>query len=52
MREIVKVVNGYEITRLKGTHGFYEVITKRFAKGYQLRTFRTIKAATSFCETL
>lgn len=52
MREVVKVVNGYEITRLKGTRGFYEVITKRFAKGYQYQTFRTIKAAVAFCETL
>lgn len=53
MREVVKVVNGYEITRLKGTRGFYEVIIKTFVTGgYKYKTFKTIKAAVAFCESL
>lgn len=52
MYEVVKIVNGYEITRMKGTHGFYH-ITIRKGKGWEeYRTFRTIKAATAFCENL
>ena len=53
MREVVKFVNGYEITRLKGTRGFYEVIIKTFVNGgYKYKTFRTIKAAVAFCKSL
>jgi hypothetical protein len=48
MYEVVKVVNGYAITRMKGTKGFYHVAV-RSDKEY---TFRTIKAAAAFCETL
>lgn len=46
--ETVKTVNGYEIKRMKGTHGFYHVwVTDK--KEY---CFRTIKSAAAFCETL
>lgn len=50
MYEVVKVVKGYEITRMKGTRGFYTVTTcsgKNWSKCY---TFRTIKAAAEFIE--
>lgn len=48
MYETVKTVNGHDIYRMKGTHGVYHV---NFSKnGYC--TFRTIKAAAAFCETL
>lgn len=48
MYEVVKVVNGFEIIRMKGTKGFYHVNTRE-GKGC---TFRTIKAAAAFCESL
>lgn len=52
MYETVKVVNGYEITRMVGTKGFYHV-NVREGKGFrEFHIFRTIKAATAFCETL
>lgn len=52
MYEVVKVVNGHEITRMVGTRGFYHVLVRRFAtNSYSERTFRTIKAAAAFCET-
>lgn len=52
MYETVKTVNGYAITRMKGTHGFYYV-NVREGKGFrEFHTFRTIKAAAEFCETL
>lgn len=48
MYETVKTVKGYEITRMKGTHGFYHVKVKE-GKGWTAeRTFRTIKAAAEF----
>ncbi len=48
MRETVKVVRGYKITRLKGCKGYYTVYitTNKFL------TFKTIKAASAYCETL
>ena len=50
MYEVVKVVNGYEIVRMKGTHGFYHV-NVREGKGWrEFHTFRTIKAAAEFIE--
>lgn len=52
MYEVVKVVNGYEITRMVGTHGFYQVTLKETAKAKTFMTFKTIKAATEFCKTL
>jgi hypothetical protein len=52
MYETVKTVNGYEIKRMIGTHGFYHV-TVREGKGFrEFHTFKTIKAAVAFCETL
>ena len=52
--ETVKVVNGYEIKKMKGTHGFYTVTfwESESGKSSKERSFRTIKAATAFCETL
>ena len=54
MTEVVKVVNGYAITRTKGTRGFYEVTLwvspKGKARGY--RTFKTIKAAAEYIENI
>lgn len=44
MYETVKVVKGYEITRMVGTHGFYWVRVST----NQAWNFRTIKAAVEF----
>ena len=53
MYETVKIVNGYEIKRMKGTHGAYHVNVREISKGFrEFHTFKTIKAATAFCETL
>lgn len=50
MYEVVKVVKGYEITRMVGTRGFYNV-NIREGKGWkEYHTFRTIKAAVKFIE--
>ena len=52
MYETVKIVNGYEIVRMKGTQGFYHV-NIREGKGFkEFHTFRTIKAAVEFCKSL
>lgn len=52
MYETVKTVNGYEIKRMKGTHGAYHV-TVREGKGWsEFHTFRTIKAAVAFIESV
>lgn len=52
MYETVKVVNGYEITRMIGSRGCYHV-SIREGKGWkEYHTFRTIKAAAAFCESL
>lgn len=52
MYETVKTVKGYDITRMKGTKGFYYV-TIREGKGWKgFHTFKTIKAATQFIETV
>lgn len=49
--ETVKIVNGYEIKRMKGTQGAYHV-NVREGKGWrEFHTFRTIKAATEFIQT-
>ena len=48
MYETVKIVNGYAITRMVGSRRFYHV---RLDAHREL-TFRTIKAAASFCESL
>ena len=48
MYETVKVVNGYEIVRMKGTHGAYH-ITVRKGNGWKaFLTFSTIKAASAW----
>ena len=50
MFEVVKVVKGYEIKRMVGTHGAYTV-TVREGKGWrECHTFKTIKAAVKFIE--
>lgn len=52
MYETVKTVNGHDIIRIKGTHGAYHV-NIREGKGWAtFHTFKTIKAAAAFCETL
>lgn len=52
MYETIKVVNGYEIYRMKGTRGCYHVNIREDRGWKEFHTFRTIKAATEFCETL
>ena len=48
MYETVKIVNGYEIVRMKGTHGAYH-ITVRKGNGWKaFLTFSTIKAASAW----
>lgn len=50
MYETVKVVKGYAITRMIGTHGTYYVKIRE-GKGFrEFHTFRTIKAAVEFIE--
>lgn len=55
MYEVVKVVKGYEIKRMKGTRGFYHVdVSTREVRGSiwsVSHTFRSIKAAVAFIET-
>lgn len=50
MYEVVKIVKGYEIIRMKGTKGVYHV-NIREGKGFrEFHTFKTIKSATEFIE--
>lgn len=50
MYEVVKIVKGYDILRMKGTKGAYHV-NIREGKGWkEFHTFKTIKAATEFIE--
>lgn len=52
MYEVVKVVNGYEILKLKGSRNAYHINIKE-GKGFrQFHTFKTIKAATQFAQSL
>ena len=53
MYETVKIVKGYKITRMKGTHGVYHVNVREDDQiGFrEFHTFRTIKAAAKFIET-
>lgn len=51
MIETVKTVNGHEITRRKGTHGYYEVTLRQTSCSREYMTFRTIKDATLFILT-
>lgn len=48
MYETVKEVNGYAIQRMKGTRGHFRI----YITEGKFVTFRTIKAATAFAETL
>lgn len=50
--ETVKTVNGYEITRMIGTHGYYTVNIKEGKGWKEFHSFRTIKAAAEFCRTI
>lgn len=52
MYEVVKVVNGHEITRMKGTRGAYHVNIREDKGWREFHTFKTIKAAAAFCESL
>lgn len=54
MYETVKIVNGYEIKRMKGTHGFYTVTFWKSKNGQSSKqhSFKAIKSAVAFCETL
>lgn len=52
MYETVKIVNGYEIKRMKGTHGAYHVNVREGKDWREFHTFKTIKSASAFCETL
>lgn len=51
MYEVVKVVKGYEIKRMKGTRGAYHVNVREGRGFRKFCTFKTIKAATEFIET-
>lgn len=50
MHEVVKVVKGHEITRMKGTRGCYHVNVHEGRGFREFHTFKTIKAATEFIE--
>lgn len=50
MYEVVKIVKGYEIKRMKGAHGAYHVLVREGAKFKEFHTFKTIKAAVEFIE--
>ena len=50
MFEVVKVVKGYEITRMNGTRGAYHVNVREGRGFREFHTFRTIKAAVEFIE--
>lgn len=50
--ETVRTVNGYEIYRMKGTHGAYHVNLREGRTWKEFHTFRTIKAAVEFIENV
>lgn len=52
MKETVKTINGYDITRYAGTSGAYFVSVREGCEFVEFHTFRTIKAAVQFCKTL
>ena len=52
MYETVKIVKGYEIKRMKGARGFYHVNVREGNGWKEFHTFRTIKAAVKFIETV
>lgn len=50
MFETVKTINGYEIKRMVGSHGYYTVSVWEGHNGFsEFYTFRTIKEAAAFC---
>ena len=51
MYEVVKVVKGYEIKRMKGTRGAYHVNVREGRGFREFHTFKSIKAAPEFIET-
>lgn len=52
MYETIKVVNGYEIQRMIGSRGFYHVNIREGCGWREFHTFRTIKAAVEFCNSI
>ena len=48
MYETVKVVKGYAITRMVGSHGSYHVNVREGTGFREFHTFKTIKAAVEF----
>lgn len=52
MYETIKVVNGYEIQRMIGSRGFYHVNIREGCRWREFHTFRTIKAAVEFCNSI
>ena len=50
MYEVVRVVKGYEITRMKGTKGQYYVNVREGRGFREFHCFRTIKAGVEFIE--
>lgn len=50
MYEVVKVVKGYKIVRMKGTRGAYHVNVRESLGWREFHTFKTIKAAVEFIE--
>lgn len=51
MYETVKIVNGHEIYRMKGTHGCYWVDIRKTERSKVQMNFKTQKAAAAFCLT-
>lgn len=51
MYEVVKVVNGYAITRMIGSKGCYHVCIEQGNGFKKSLTFRTIKAAAEYIIT-
>lgn len=52
MYEPIKTVNGHDIYRAKGTQGFYYVDIEKNDNSKKYQTFKSIKSATEFAETL
>lgn len=50
MYEVVKVVQGHEILRMKGTRGIYKVIIREGKSFCAYQTFHSIKKAAKFIE--
>ena len=48
--EVVKIVKGYEITRMKGFKGCYHINIREGNGFKEYLTFKTIKAAVEFIE--